>query len=209
MIDQRQETQMSIVNGRQSARVRSLITLEPLKTGKLTSPSFSFRGGSRTAPIPLTVEPAPTLAPGELPPVFIEVEVDPQEGPYYVHAQLSLKVRIFYQQNMTEAGIDAPEPSEGSVRLLDELPYQADRNGETYRVLERRYAVFPERSGTLTIPPLQLTGKLIERAADRHSCQASRGCRYRPSRMISTRAVGTPSPSNGRVPIPCFSKPSS
>jgi hypothetical protein len=133
----------------------------------LTIPSFSFRGGSRTAPIPLTVEPAPTLAPGELPPVFIEVEVDPQEGPYYVHAQLSLKVRIFYQQNMTEAGIDAPEPSDGSVRLLDELPYQADRNGKTYRVLERRYAVFPERSGTLTIPPLQLTGKLIERAADR------------------------------------------
>jgi hypothetical protein len=167
VIDQRSETQMSIVNGRQSARVRSLITLEPLQTGRLTIPSFSFRGGGRTAPIPLTVEPAPTLAPGELPPVFIEVEVDPQEGPYYVHAQLSLKVRIFYQQNMTEAAINPPEPSEGSVRLLDELPYQADRNGERYRVLERRYAVFPERSGTLTIPPLQLTGKLIERAADR------------------------------------------
>ena len=167
VIDQRQETQMSIVNGRQSARVRSLITLEPLETGKLTIPSFRFRGGSRTAPIPLTVEPAPTPAPGELPPVFIEVEVDPQEGPYYVHAQLSLKVRIFYQQNMTEAAINPPEPSDGSVRLLDELPYQADRNGENYRVLERRYAVFPERSGTLTIPPLQLTGKLIERAADR------------------------------------------
>lgn len=167
VVDQRSETQMSIVNGRQSARVRSLLTLEPLKTGKLTIPSFSFRGGSRTAPIPLTVEPAPTLAPGELPPVFIEVEVDPQEGPYYVHAQLSLKVRIFYQQNMTEAAINPPEPSESSVRLLDELPYQADRNGERYRVLERRYAVFPERSGTLTIPPLQLTGKLIERAADR------------------------------------------
>ncbi len=167
VIDQRQETQMSIVNGRQSANVRSMITLEPRQTGRLTIPSFSFRGGGRTAPIPLTVEPAPELAPGELPPVFIEVEVDPQEGPYYVHSQLSLKVRIFYKQNMTEAAINPPAPEEGSVRLLDELPYQADRNGERYRVLERRYAVFPERSGTLTIPPLELTGKLIERAADR------------------------------------------
>ena len=167
VIDQRSETQMSIVNGRQSANVRSMITLEPRQTGKLTIPSFSFRGGGRTAPIPLTVESAPELAPGELPPVFIEVEVDPQEGPYYVHAQLSLKVRIFYKQNMTEAAINPPQPKEGSVRLLDELPYQADRNGERYRVLERRYAIFPERSGTLTIPPLELTGKLIERAADR------------------------------------------
>ncbi len=64
VIDQRSETQMSIVNGRQSAVVRALITLAPRQTGKLTMPSFSFRGGSRTAPIPLTVEPAPDLAPG-------------------------------------------------------------------------------------------------------------------------------------------------
>lgn len=179
VIDQRSETQMSIVNGRQSAVVRMLITLEPLHAGALTIPALSFRGGSRTQPLTVRVEPAPELAPGELPPVFIEVEVEPADGPHYVHAQISLKVRIFYQQNLTEAAINPPEPSQASVRLLDEVPYQADRNGQRYRVLERRYAVFPERSGTLTIPPLQLSGRLIERPADRLWQPTVRGRRVR------------------------------
>lgn len=179
VVDQRSETQMSIVNGRQSAMVRLLVTLEPKRSGRITIPALSFRGGSVTQPIALQVDPAPELAPGELPPVFIEVEVDPQEGPYWVHAQLSLKVRIFYQQNLTEAAINPPAPDQASVRLLDEVPYQADRNGERYRVLERRYAIFPERSGELSIPPLQLTGRLIERPADRLWQPSVRGRRVR------------------------------
>jgi len=179
IVDQRTETQMSIVNGRQSATVRLLLTLEPKRTGKLTIPGLQFRGGDRTSPKLLAVDKAPDLAPGEQPPVFIEVEVNPIEGPYYVHAQLSLKVRIFYQQNLTEAAINPPAPEQASVRLLDEVPYQADRNGVRYRVLERRYAVFPERSGEMVIPPLQLTGRLIERPADRLWQPSVRGRRVR------------------------------
>ena len=60
-----------------------------------------------------------------------------------MHAQLSLTVRVFYQQNLTEAAISPPEPAPASVRLMQETPYQAERGGERYRVLERNYAVFP------------------------------------------------------------------
>ena len=99
--------------------------------------------------------------------MFIEVEVSPAEPPYFVHAQLGLIVRVYYQQNLTEAAISQPEPSPASVRLLDEVPFQAERNGVRYRVLERHYAIFPERSGDLLIPPLQLSGRLVERRSDR------------------------------------------
>jgi hypothetical protein len=109
------------------------------------------------------VDPAPELEPGSQPPVFIEVELAPEEGPYFVHAQAALIVRVFYQQNLTEAAISQPDPSPAAVRLLQETPYQAERGGERYRVLERNYAVFPERSGELIIPPMQLTGRLVER----------------------------------------------
>ncbi|MGI9570677.1 MAG: hypothetical protein ACR2PH_13310, partial [Desulfobulbia bacterium] len=88
-------------------------------------------------------------------------------GPYFVLSQISLMVRIFYQANLTEAAINPPSPDLASVRLLDEVPYQSDRNGVRYRVLERRYAIFPERSGTLTIPAMQLSGRLIEKPSDR------------------------------------------
>jgi hypothetical protein len=74
---------------------------------------------------------------------------------------------VYYLQNLTEAAISQPEPAPASVRLLDELAFQAERNGVRYRVLERHYAIFPERSGELTIPPLHLSGRLVEPRKDR------------------------------------------
>jgi hypothetical protein len=162
ILDQRTETQLSIVNGRQTAVVRLVLTLEPRTAGAFLVPQLKF-GNETTQPIGVQVEPAPELEPGAQPPVFIETEVVPAEGPWYVHAQLGLVVRVFYQQNLTEAAISQPEPSPASVRLMQETPYQAERGGERYRVLERTYAVFPERSGELVIPPMQLTGRLVER----------------------------------------------
>ncbi len=162
ILDRRSETQLSIVSGRQTANVRLILTLEPKKTGVFQIPPLTF-GKDSTASIGVQVDPAPALEPGSQPPVFIEMDVVPAEGPYFVHAQIGLVVRVFYQQNLTEAAISQPDPSPASVRLMQETPYQAERGGERYRVLERTYAVFPERSGELDIPPMQLTGRLVER----------------------------------------------
>lgn len=162
ILDRRSETQLSIVNGRQAAIVRQIITLEPRSAGTFLIPQLRF-GPEATQAIGVQVEPAPELEPGSQPPVFIEMDVVPSDGPWYVHGQLGLVVRVFYQQNLTEAAISQPEPSPASVRLMQETPYQAERGGERYRVLERTYAVFPERSGELIIPPMQLTGRLVER----------------------------------------------
>jgi len=167
VLNRRSETQMSFVNGTQNASVRLVITLEPKHEGAIHIPAMKFPGGATSNPLTLKVTAAPALAPGEPEPVFIEVAVEPENGPYYVLSQISLTVRIFYQANLTEAAINPPSPTQASVRLLDEIPYQSDRNGERYRVLERRYAIFPERSGTLAIPPMQLSGRLIERPSDR------------------------------------------
>ena len=178
VLNRRSETQMSFVNGRQTASVRLVITLEPKRAGNLLIPALKFPGAS-SSPLVLKVTAAPTLAPGDVEPVFIEVTVQPETGPYYVLSQVSLMVRIFYQANLTEAAINPPAPTQASVRLLDEVPYQSDRNGERYRVLERRYAIFPERSGTLTIPSMQLSGRLIERPSDRLWQPTVRGRRVR------------------------------
>lgn len=166
ILDQRTETQMSITNGRQTAVKRLMLTLEPRRAGKLVIPALMLQGAT-TRPIQIEVTAAPELEPGEMPPVFIELTLDPDQGPYYVHAQMALTVRIFYQQNLTEAAINPPTPQQASVRLLDEVPFQSTRNNVRYRVLERHYAIFPERSGELEIPPLALSGRLIERPADR------------------------------------------
>lgn len=176
ILDRRSETQLSIVNGRQTAVVRLLVTLEPKAAGEFVIPALTF-GGNTTSEIRVRVDPAPELEPGSQPPVFIEWEVMPDEGPYFVHAQVGLVVRVFYQQNLTEAAISQPEPSPAAVRLMQETPYQAERGGERYRVLERVYAVFPERSGELLIPPMKLTGRLVERRTGNVWQPAARGRR--------------------------------
>ena len=196
VLNQRSETQMSFVNGRQTASVRLVITLEPKKEGNLTIPALKFPGAS-SSPLVLKVAAAPALAPGDAEPVFIEVTVQPDSGPYYVLSQVSLMVRIFYQANLTEAAINPPTPEQASVRLLDEVPYQSDRNGERYRVLERRYAIFPERSGTLTIPAMQLSGRLIERPSDRLWQPTVRGRRVRVESEPLTLEI-SPRPANYR-----------
>ena len=176
VLSERAETQMSFVNGRQSATVRLVLVLEPRRSGELQIPPLHV-GASKTRAINVHVDPAPELEPGELPPVFIEVGIEPENSTYYVNAQLGLTVRVYYLQNLTEAAISKPEPTPASVRLLDELAFQADKNGVRYRVLERHYAVFPERSGELTIPPMQLSGRLVERRGDRLWQPAVRGRR--------------------------------
>lgn len=178
VLDRRSETQMSFVNGRKTAFVRLVITLEPKRAGNLSIPALKFPGAS-SRPLTLKVTEAPARAAGEAEPVFLEVSVQPESGPYYVLSQVGLLVRIFYQPNLTEAAINPPAPAQASVRLLDEVPYQAMRNGVQYRVLERRYAIFPERSGVLTIPPMQLSGRLIERPSNRLWQPSVRGRRVR------------------------------
>ncbi|MEE8339908.1 MAG: BatD family protein [Xanthomonadales bacterium] len=194
VLDRRSETQMSIVNGRQSATIRLMLVLEPRRSGELLIPSLDV-GGSKTRAIPVHVDSAPELEPGEAPPVFIEVGVTPEASTHYVNAQLGLTVRVYYQQNLTEAAISQPEPAMASVRLLDELAFQADRNGVRYRVLERHYAIFPERSGALTIPPLQLTGRLVERRKDRLWQPSVRGRRIQAKSEAIQLAI-QPRPAN-------------
>jgi hypothetical protein len=180
LLDRRSETQMSIVNGRQSAVMRLLITLEPKREGELQIPALQL-GQEATQPLSVHVDAAPETPEGEMPPVFIELEVEPRDGPYYVHAQMRLTVRVFYLANLTEAAITPPEPANASVRLLDEVPFQAERGNQRYRVLERHYALFPERSGPLEIPAMTLTGRLVERRSDRLWQPSVRGRRIEAS----------------------------
>jgi hypothetical protein len=42
-------------------------------------------------------------------------------------------------------------------------------NGQPYQVIERRYAIFPEQSGTFTIPPVSFTGRMVTGGATRRS----------------------------------------
>ena len=161
VLEESSETRVSIVNGRQTAIVRLLVILEPRRTGQLQIPSFDL-GAEETRPLILTVMPVQAPAPGEPEPVYLEVSFDPSADAVYVHSQISLVVRLLYLGTLANARLGEPAPDNATIQRINENRFTADRHGQKYQGLERRYAIFPERSGKLVIPPVQFDGRVVQ-----------------------------------------------
>lgn len=187
-------TQVSLVNGQQSARTLWGVVLEPLHEGVLGIPALSVRGET-TAPMTLTVRsPAATsAAQGD---VFIEVETSSTQP--YVQQQIVYSIRLFYAVTLLDGQLDDPRIDAAEVRRIgSDATYQSERNGRRYNVIERRYAITPQRSGELTLPALRFRGRALS--------DAGRGRMFDPGRAVSAQADATtlqvrPAPSSAANP---------
>ncbi len=154
---------ISIVNGRQSAQVTVGVALRPLHVGTLRIPPLSFAGGT-TAPLLLdVVAPDPNAAANGRKDVFLEAAVEPSSG--YVGQQFVYTLRLYFVANLTNGALEDPQLTGVDVRRLgDEINYQAERGGRRYNVVERRYALIPQRDGRLEIPPVPFQGDMVDMA---------------------------------------------
>ncbi len=169
-------TQVSLVNGQQSARTLWGVILEPLQEGVLGIPALSVRGQSTQA-LTLTVRTvaAGTSAQGD---VFIEVE-STSASPY-VQQQLIYSIRLFYAVTLLDGQLDEPRAENAEIRRIgSDATYQSERNGRRYNVIERRYAITPQRSGAMTLPAPRFRGRALSDAA--------RGRMFDPGRTISAQ----------------------
>lgn len=98
------------------------------------------------------------VAPEDL---FLEVEVDKRAA--YVQEQVQYMVRVYRAVAIENASLSKPTVRGGEAiveRLGDDRRYQAQRDGHRYAVTERRFAVFPQASGTLVIEPVRLSASV-------------------------------------------------
>jgi hypothetical protein len=153
--------QVSMTNGSTSAKTVWAVGLEPKHAGTLTIPSFSI-GGAQTAPLSLTVLPAPAGAqgkPGDS--LFVEVTADPLSP--YVQQQVRYTVKLYFSVDLSDGTLDEPAASGAVVQKLGrDKQYTATVNGQRYHVLERNYALTPEQSGQMTMPELTFRGSAID-----------------------------------------------
>lgn len=154
---------ISIINGRQSSQLTIGIALRPKHVGQLQIPSLTVAGG-QTAPLQLEViPPDPSAAVSSRKNAFIETIAEPDHG--YVGQQIVFTVRLFFSANLSRGALDDPQLAGVDVRRLgSDTDYTADRGGQTYHVIERRYALTPQRAGTLVIPSLNFQGEMVEAA---------------------------------------------
>jgi len=152
--------QMQIINGQMSSSASLRVELEPKHGGRIEIPALKV-GGDTTAPLTLTVadQPAATASqPGS--PLYLETGVEPHGGSTFVQQQIQYTTRLYSSIPLIDGSLDDPRPEHAVVeRLGEDKRYQATVNGQRYQVIERNYAIFPEQSGTLTIPPVRFTGR--------------------------------------------------
>ncbi len=176
--------QTQFINGRRSDKTSWQVPLLPKRSGRLRIPAISV-GSTTTEPLPLVVEAVPeggVGAPGDL--VWLEVELgargdgatDPGLETLVVQQQVPLVVRAYSARPLLDYAIELP-PIEGAVltRIGRDQGSLTTRAGEQYRVIERRYTLNPERSGTLRIPPILFEAELKTDAGRRPGSRGMTG----------------------------------
>jgi hypothetical protein len=173
-------SQYQSMNGVVEAWVEYQITLRPTRAGKITIPPIEI-DGERSQPVTLEVrgiDPALRAAIDGM--VFFELEIT--RNPVYVRGETILVRRLYYSAQ-TQIYSDLPGPPELADALVmpigETRSSSVDRNGQRYGVIEQRFAIFPERAGTLTVPPISLTSSVrlqvdgrVRRTGARVSSQA-------------------------------------
>ena len=160
ILNQQKSSQLSWINGKTNKAITWTLNLMAKHNGSVTIPAISF-GDDSSSPLAITV--AKTTATDDVQlnePLYLDVEVDKQTP--YVQSQVLYTVRLYQRVNFSQASLTEPNLENTVVEKLGEdTQYKTQIKGVTYLVTERRYALFPQQSGPLTIEPMVLTAQVI------------------------------------------------
>lgn len=164
ILGQSKSSSFQIINGQISHNTQWQISLTPKHAGQLQIPAISL-GGQSSPPISLTVTAESQAdAAQQSKNLFVEVSAEPQT--VHVQQQIIFTVRLYSALSLGDgSNLSDPEfPKMDAVveRLGTDRPFQVVRNGQAYSVIERRYAVFPQKSGQFNSSPVVFDGSVVE-----------------------------------------------
>jgi hypothetical protein len=152
---------VQIINGHMLTQTQVSVLLAPKHNGKIQIPPLQW-GTEQSAAIELTVgNAAPQAgaqgsgqgnnqAENENSHVYLTTSLD-QKQPY-VQAAVVLTVRLYADQSLYQASLDFPANSDVLVKPLGkDVQSNETRNGRNFQVVERKYLLFPQRSGKLSL----------------------------------------------------------
>lgn len=167
ILGRQQNSRRQISNSQLSQQKTWQFNLQPRRNGSLIIPSFTANSMISDA-IEITVSDQPSSSTGNArkETLYGEADVDILEP--YVQQQVILTWRLVAK--LTVNAVQMPPPDFGDTLSMDlgNQRYQrTNSNGETEIVIEQRYALFPQRSGTLNIQPHHFQIELILNTGNR------------------------------------------
>lgn len=148
-------SRIQIINGKMSAQTQLSLTLAPKHGGKLVVPALQWDGQASPA-LELTVAGSGSAgqagngAAQNSSHEFITATLD-QKQPY-VQAATTLTVRIFVDEPLYQASLELQPNNDVLIQQLGKDRQTGEtRNGRNYQVIERKYLLFPQRSGRIVL----------------------------------------------------------
>ena len=152
----------SNVNGAVQSFVDFIIPLRAQSTGTLIIPSFRV-GNEVSSPIRINVGEADQTDSSGNNEIFIISDVSKER--VYVQEQLLYTIKLYYSISFDQgAQLTSPQVADSVVQQLgSDETYSEILDGIRYNVTERKFVVFPQSSGELTIPPVNFTATVGRR----------------------------------------------
>ena len=154
LLGQSQTSNIQIGNGSRASVTKWTVGLAPKRAGRVVIPSLKV-GKEQTEPINIQIEqaaPPKTRADGVG--FFLETDLDREE--VYVQSQLIFTLRIFWA---VQAQVNDPGDlvlADALVEKLGDATFNKRIDGRLYKVFERKFAIFPQKSGVLDIPSMSV-----------------------------------------------------
>ena len=159
LLNQSQSNNSSWTNGQLSSSLQWIVTVMAKQAGTLIIPAIPF--GTDSSQI-LQIQVQKTANTANAPvddDLFLEVDATPENT--YLQSQIIYTLRVYTRININQARLNEPELSDAVIeRLGEDSNYNTQINGVAYSVTERKYALFPQKSGALTINPIVLTAEV-------------------------------------------------
>lgn len=157
-------TSMQIANGHMSSQTQFTVLLAPKHSGTIHIAPIQW-GGEQSAALELTVG---ANANGSSNTAESQISMSgtlDQKQPY-VQSAVVLSLRLSVGVPMPQASLDLQGNSDVLVRQIGkDQQHSESRNGRVYQVIERKYLLIPQRSGTISLKGPVLQAQVQDDAA--------------------------------------------
>lgn len=153
-------SQTQMVNFSTTRTMTWSTTLIPRSEGKFTIPSFNI-AGIETQPIIMTILPVSSNQKAQGRDLFITTAVDNEQ--VYLQQQIKYTVKLHLAVDLQRGSLEAPKLSDAEVRQIGkDAEYNEIINGKRYRIIERTFALTPQKSGKFSINGPLFQGEVID-----------------------------------------------
>ncbi|HEX7027749.1 MAG TPA: BatD family protein [Gammaproteobacteria bacterium] len=157
-----ESSSVSIANGQTLHQQTWTLTLYPKRAGLMTIPAIAF-GSDQSPELQIEVTQQKSQAAGAGEDIFLTVDATPKDP--YVQEQVVYTLRLYRAVNTVSASLSDLELSNRDAvikQLGSDSTYETHQAGRRYAVYERRFTIFPQTAGKLTIQPVRFEGVVQE-----------------------------------------------